>query len=157
MVTGLDPPCSSFLPGHTRRSVSGAGPLACTPHGTWKDAAAALPSDPLTRLSIRTIWVCSFVVCPQHRKPFQDTFTFPGFHVTRRLSISGSSAPWPLVCPGTLSKGRLFCVAVEPGLQRLLENPAAARLLHVRLDDGIRSSWYIIRLVSFRLRLRGGL
>lgn len=38
----------------------------------------------------------------------------------------------------------LFSIAVEPGLQRLLENPFAAYLLHVRVDYGIHSSWYII-------------
>lgn len=46
-----------------------------------------------------------------------------------------------------------FSVAVEPGLQQLLENPVAAYLLHVRVDYGIHPSWYIIRLVSLNLRL----
>lgn len=51
----------------------------------------------------------------------------------------------------------LFSVAVEPGLQRLLENPVAAYLLHVRVDCGIHTSWYIIRLVGINLRLHGDL
>lgn len=38
----------------------------------------------------------------------------------------------------------LFSIAVEPGLQRLLENPFAAHLLHVRMDYGIHTSWNII-------------
>lgn len=45
----------------------------------------------------------------------------------------------------------LLSVAVEPGLQRLLENPFAAHLLHVRVDYGIHSSWNIIWLVSVNL------
>lgn len=49
----------------------------------------------------------------------------------------------------------LFSVAVEPGLQRLLENPFAAHLLHVRVDYGIHSSWNIIWLVRSNLSLCG--
>lgn len=49
--------------------------------------------------------------------------------------------------------GILFSVAVEPGVQRLLENPSAAHLLHVRVDYGIHTPRYIIRLVSVNLCL----
>lgn len=49
----------------------------------------------------------------------------------------------------------LFSFTVEPGLQRLLENPFAAHLLHVRVDYGIHSSWNTIWLVSINLGLCG--